>query len=294
MTTVATPTGHLAGRPVTRIGFGAMQLPGPGVFGPPRDRAAALAVLRRVVELGINHIDTAQYYGPDVSNELLHTALHPYPDGLVLVSKVGGDRDDQGNWIAAQRPEQLRAGVEANLASLEVEQVDVVNLRRMDDHPGHSPADQVGLDDQLAEMVALRDEGKIGGIGLSNVSTDQLRHALEGTEIACVQNAYNLLSRDDEPTLALCAERGLAYVPFFPLGSAFGALPKVTDDAVVQQVAVEVGASASQVGLAWLLAHDPSILLIPGTSSIGHLEENTGAAAVRLTAEQIDRLEAAR
>jgi pyridoxine 4-dehydrogenase len=294
MTTSATHTGHLAGHSVTRIGFGAMQLPGPGVFGPPRDRDAALAVLRRVVELGINHIDTAQYYGPDVSNELIHTALHPYSDDLVLVSKVGGDRDDKGNWIPAQRPEQLRAGVEANLASLEIEQVHVVNLRLMDDHAGEMPADQrVSFDDQLAEMVALRDEGKIGAIGLSNVTTEQVRHALESTSIACVQNAFNLLGREDQPTLDLCAERGLAYVPFFPLGSAFGAMRKVTDDAVVQQVAAEVGASASQVGLAWLLAHDPSVLLIPGTSSVGHLEENTAAGSVELTAEQVQRLEAA-
>src|SRR6195952_2302796 len=157
MTTSATHTGHLAGHSVTRVGFGAMQLPGPGVFGPPRDRDAALAVLRRVVELGINHIDTAQYYGPNVSNELIHTALHPYAEGLVLVSKVGGDRDGTGRWVAAQRPEQLRAGVEANLASLDVEQVDVVNLRLMDEHEGEAPPDQrVCFDDQLAEMVALR------------------------------------------------------------------------------------------------------------------------------------------
>jgi pyridoxine 4-dehydrogenase len=290
-----TTYGNLAGHSVARMGFGAMQLPGPGVFGPPRDREAALAVLRRAVELGVNHIDTAQYYGPDVSNELIHTALYPYDEGLVLVSKVGGDRDDQGNWIPAQRPEQLRAGVEANLASLEVEQVHVVNLRLMDDHEGEIPADQrVSFDDQLAEMVALREEGKIGAIGLSNVTTDQVRHALDGTAIACVQNAFNLLHRDDQSTLTLCAERGLAYVPFFPLGSAFGWLPKVTDDEVVKAVATEVGATPVQVGLAWLLAHDPSVLLIPGTSSIDHLEENMDAAEVSLTPEQMARLETAR
>jgi aryl-alcohol dehydrogenase-like predicted oxidoreductase len=271
-----------------------MQLPGRGVFGPPRDREAALAVLRRAVELGVNHIDTAQYYGPDVSNELIHTALHPYPEDLVLVSKVGGDRDDSGGWIPAQRPEQLRADVEANLASLEVERVDVVNLRLMDqgeDVPGEQ---RVAFDDQLAEMVALRDDGKIGGIGLSNVSTEQVRHTLTSTSIACVQNAYNLLHRDDEATLTLGAEHGLAYVPFFPLGSAFGWLPRVTDDSVVQEVAGEVGATPVQVGLAWLLAHDPSILLIPGTSSVDHLEENMGAANVTLSQEQMARLEAER
>lgn len=291
MTTYA----NLAGHSVARIGFGAMQLPGPGVFGPPRDRETALAVLRRAVELGVNHIDTAQYYGPDVANELIHSALHPYDEGLVLVSKVGGDRDETGRWTPAQRPEQLRAGVEANLASLEVEQVDIVNLRLMDEHEDEVTADQrVSFDDQLAEMVALRDEGKIGAIGLSNVTTDQVRHALDGTAIVCVQNAYNLLHRDDEPTLALCADRGLAYVPFFPLGSAFGWLPKVTEDSVVKAVAGEVSATPVQVGLAWLLAHDPSILLIPGTSSLEHLEENMGSAEVTLTPEQMTRLETER
>ena len=284
----------LAGRPVSRIGFGAMQLPGPGVFGPPRDRDAALAVLRRAVELGVDHIDTAQYYGPDVSNELIHTSLHPYPDNLVLVSKVGGARNGTGGWIPAQRPEQLRAGVEANLASLEVDRVDVVNLRVMDDHEG-GPADQkVDFDDQLAEMVALRDEGKIGGVGLSNVTPDQLRRALEGTDIASVQNAYNLLSRDDEPSLQLCLQHGIAYVPFFPLGSAFPGLPKVTEDPVVAEVARETGSTAVQVGLAWLLAHAPSILLIPGTSSIAHLEENLGAGKLTLSPEQKARLDAER
>lgn len=282
----------LAGRPVHRVGFGAMQLPGPGVFGPPRDRDAALAVLRRAVELGVDHIDTAQYYGPDVSNELIHTALHPYPDGLVLVSKVGGARDEQGNWTPAQRPDQLRAGVEANLASLEVEAVDVVNLRLMD--AGHDvPAgQQTSFDDQLAEMVALREEGKIRGIGLSNVSVDQLRHALDGgIEVACVQNPYNLLAKDDEATLTLCAERGIAYVPFFPLGSAFPGMPKVTEHPTVIAAAQGLGVTPVQVGLAWLLGHDPHVLLIPGTSSLEHLEENWAAGDVTLPEDVHTRLD---
>jgi aryl-alcohol dehydrogenase-like predicted oxidoreductase len=284
----------LAGRPVSRIGFGAMQLPGRGVFGPPRDREAALAVLRRAIELGVDHIDTAQFYGPDVSNELIRAALHPYPENLVLVSKVGGARNDTGGWIPAQRPDQLRAGVEANLASLGVERVDVVNLRVMDDHAG-APADQkVNFDDQIAEMVALREEGKIGAVGLSNVSPDQLRRGLESTEIACVQNAYNLLSREDEALLQLCAERGVAYVPFFPLGSAFPGMPKVTEDRTVIEVARETGTTPVQVGLAWLLAHSPSILLIPGTSSIAHVEENMAAGALTLSTEQKARLDAER
>ncbi|MDQ6900694.1 MAG: aldo/keto reductase, partial [Candidatus Dormibacteraeota bacterium] len=184
-----------------------MQLPGPGVWGPPRDRDTALAVLRRAVELGVNHIDTAQYYGAAVSNELIHAALHPYPDDLVLVSKIGAERDDQGSWTVAQRPEQLRAAVEANLRSLAVEQMDVVNLRLMDAGGGtQAPgAERVELDSQLAEMISLRDEGKIGAIGVSNITVDELHQALP-VGIACVQNAYSVLDRSGEPLLDLCRE----------------------------------------------------------------------------------------
>ncbi len=227
-------TASLAGRPVARIGFGAMQLPGPGVWGPPRDRPTALAVLRRAVELGVNHIDTAQFYGRGVANELIHAALHPYPEDLVLVSKVGADRDADGGWIPAASPEHLRSGVEANLVSLAVEQVDVVNLRLMDaghQRPGEQPVD---LDSQLAEMVALRHEGKIGAIGLSNVTADQLRRALPAG-IACVQNAYSLLDRANEPVLDVCREHGLAWVPYFPLGSAFPGVAKVTEHPAVDR-----------------------------------------------------------
>ncbi|MFY0409726.1 oxidoreductase [Solicola sp. PLA-1-18] len=277
-------TVQLAGRPVHRVGFGAMQLPGPGVFGPPRDREAALAVLRRAVELGVNHIDTAQYYGPDVSNELIHTALHPYPDDLVLVSKVGGARDAEGAWIEYARPEELRAGVEDNLRSLEVERVDVVNLRLMD-------GSDVPFADQLGEMVALRDEGKIGGIGLSNVEASHLAEALETTEIACVQNPYNLRQREGQPVLDLCIEHGVAYVPFFPLGSAFPGAAKIPEDPAVVSVAERIGATPSQVGLAWVLAQSDLVLLIPGTSSIAHLEENVGAGDVVLDAEALAELE---
>ncbi len=274
----------LAGRPVARIGYGAMQLPGPGVLGPPRDRAAALAVLRRAVELGVNHMDTAQYYGPDVANELIHAALHPYPDDLVLVTKVGADRDRQGRWIPAQRPHELRAGVEANLRSLEVERIDVVNLRLLGaEQERGSRAAVVDLDSQLAEMIALRAEGKIGGIGVSTVSIDQLRQALPAG-LACVQNAYNLLDRADEPLLALCRERDIAWVPYFPLGSAFAGAARVTEHPTVLAAAAARGVTPAQVGLAWLLAHDPHILLIPGTSRVIHLEENVAAAGVQLDA----------
>ena len=278
----------LAGRPVARMGFGAMQLPGPRVFGPPRDRAAAIAVLRRAVELGVNHIDTAHYYGPGVSNELIHAALHPYPGDLVLVSKVGGARDDQGGWISTQRPEQLRSGVEDNLRSLGVDRVDVVNLRRMDEHAG---PDAVDLDDQLAEMVALRDEGKIGGIGISTVTLEQLKQALP-VGLACVQNPYSLVDRSGEPLLQLCREHGLAWVPYFPLGSAFPGMPKVTEQPDVIDVAQRLGASPAQVGLAWLLAHDEHVLLIPGTSSVAHLEDNVAAADLHLDQRAMTALDA--
>jgi len=275
----------LAGRPVARIGYGAMQLPGPGVLGPPRDRAAAISLLRRAVELGVNHIDTAQYYGPDVANELIHAALHPYPEDLVLVTKVGAERDRQGRWISAQRPHELRAGVEANLRSLEVERIDVVNLRLAGDGaPG------VDFDSQLAEMIALRAEGKIGGIGISSVSLGQLRQALPAG-IACVQNAYNLLDRADEPLLELCSENDIAWVPFFPLGSAFAGAAKVTEHPAVLAAAAAQGATPAQVCLAWLLGHDPHILLIPGTSSLKHLTENVATADVRLDADTTARLD---
>jgi pyridoxine 4-dehydrogenase len=298
MSTTRPPGGSamLAGRRVARIGYGAMQLPGPGVLGPPRDRAMALAVLRRAVELGVNHIDTAQFYGPDVANELIHAALYPYPDDLVLVTKVGAERDRRGGWISAQRPQQLRAGVEANLRSLEVERIDVVNLRLLGAERDHADRAPVDLDSQLAEMIALRAEGKIGGIGISNANIGQLRQALPAG-IACVQNSYNLLDRAGEPLLDLCREHDVAWVPYFPLGSAFAGVARVTQHKAVLAAAAAQGATPAQVGLAWLLAHDPHILLIPGTSSLEHLNENVAAADVRLdaaTMAALDVLAAAR
>ncbi len=297
MTERATPpvppggTAVLAGRPVARIGFGAMQLPGPRVSGPPRDRKAALAVLRRAVELGVNHIDTAQYYGPDVSNEPIHSALAPYPDDLVLVSKVGAERDADGGWIPAQRPEQLRAGVEANLRSLHVEQVDVVNLRLLDARDGNDPGRQpVDLDSQLAEMVSLRDDGMIAGIGLSNITAQQLSQALP-TGIACVQNPYSLLDRSGEAVLEMCRQHDLAWVPYFPLGSAFPGIAKVTEHPTVLAAARALAATPAQIGLAWLLAHDGHTLLIPGTSSGDHLTENMATANVHLDAHWMSVLD---
>ncbi len=278
--------------PVRRIGFGAMQLPGPGVMGPPRDRGEAIAVLRRAVEAGVNHIDTAQYYGPDVANELIHAALHPYPDNLVLVSKVGAVRDANGGWPPAQRPEQLRAAVEDNLRSLAVERLGAVNLRLLD-HPVDDPAQRVPLEDQLAEMVALREEGKIAGVGISTATRAQVEQAIAQADIVCVQNAYSLVNAADAEVLELCHERGIAYVPYFPLGSAFPGLPKVTEQSAVQAVADRLGATPAQVGLAWLLAHRDNILLIPGTSRLAHLEANLAAGDLVLSAEDLAELAAA-
>ena len=285
--------GVLAGRAVARLGYGAMQLAGPGTLTAP-PRQTAISVLRRAVELGADHIDTAQFYGAGVANELIRAALGPNLGGLVLVSKVGAGEDGEGRLRPAQRPEQLRAGVEANLRSLGVDQVDVVNLRRLDGPPGiQAEGDQlVDLDAQLAELAALRDEGKIGGIGLSNVSLQQLRQALP-VGIACVQNAYSVLDRSGEALLALCAELDVAWVPFFPLGSGFPGRAKVTEHPAVVAAAAALGCTPAQAGLAWLLHHDPHILLIPGTTSVAHLEENMAAARVHLdpaTAATLDAL----
>jgi len=287
---MATDTYDLVGRPVRRIGFGAMQLPGPRVFGPPRDREEALAVLRRAVELGVNHIDTAQYYGPDVANELIHEALHPYPDDLVLVSKVGAGRQPDGGWIPAQRPEQLRQGVEANLRSLAVERVDVVNLRLMGEAEGE-PRPPASFEEQLAAMVELREEGKIGGVGLSNVTLEQLQAGVAQTQIACVQNQMSLVERDSEPLLELCRDAGIPFVPFFPLGSAFPGMPKVAEQPAVREVADRLGVTPAQVGLAWLLVYSPNVLLIPGTSSLAHLEENLAASEIELDGQALTQLE---
>ena len=285
-------TGKLADHTVARVGFGAMQLAERGQRGPV-DRDTAVTVLRRAVELGVNHIDTAEFYGQSVANGLIRDALHPYPEDLVLVSKVGAEREG-ARLVPAQQPAQLRAGVEANLRTLGIECLPVVNMRRVDTRPGLvATGDQVvDLDAQLAELVALRDEGKIGAIGLSHVSVDQLRHALPAG-IVCVQNLYNMLDRTAEPLLAACHGNDIAFVPFFPLGSAFPGAPKVTEHPAVQAAATALDRTPAQVGLAWLLAHDPGILLIPGTSSVPHLEENVAAADLPLDAATMAALDAA-
>jgi len=274
---VLAATFPLGPRQVRRIGFGAMQLPGPGVFGPPRDHDTAIAILRRAVDLGMNHIDTAEFYGPSVANELIREALWPYPEELVLVSKVGARRDDTGGWHGAGSPSELRSDVESNLRTLGLEQVPIVNLRI------HAPdiADAM-FDDQVQAMVSMRDEGLIGGIGVSNVSIDQFLRALELTAIVTVQNLFNIVDQSTRPVLDACRERNIPFVPFFPVGSAFGDENRVLASQLVRDVAARIDAKPAQVALAWTLAQAPNVLLIPGTSSLAHLEENMAVADIHL------------
>jgi len=265
----------LVGRIVNRMGFGAMQLPGPGVFGPPADRAVALGILRRAVDAGVNHIDTSEFYGPRVANELIRQALAPYPEDLVIVSKVGARRDEHGAWLPAQTPAELRAGVEENLVTLGIEQLPVVNLRR-------HPHGEVDLDDQLAAMESMVDDGLIAGIGLSNVSLDEYRQAARSITVACVQNAYSIMNRSGEDVFDACQADNVPFVPFFPLGSAFAPTNPVLTSPEIQATAGRLNATAAQVALAWLLGRHPCVLLIPGTSSPAHLEENLAAADLHL------------
>ena len=272
---------------VARIGFGAMQLPGPGVFGPPRDRGQALAVLRRAVELGVDHIDTSQYYGPAVANELIREALYPYPDNLALVSKVGARRDESGGWLPYNEPDQLRRAIEDNLRTLGVEQLAAVNLRLMDDA---TPDGR--FDDQLTAMIQAREDGLIGGVGLSNITVEQLLRALARTPVVCVQNPLNLADRASMPLLEECTSRGIAFVPFFPLGSGFVRPNPVLDNEQVRHIADRLGITAAQVALAWTFRLAPNVLLIPGTSSVRHLEENLAVADIELDEEAQQQLAA--
>jgi aryl-alcohol dehydrogenase-like predicted oxidoreductase len=282
-------TTHLGEKPINRIGFGAMQLAGPGVFGPPRDPDAVRAVLRRAIELGVDHIDTAQYYGPDVVNDLIRDTLYPYPENLKLVTKVGGRRDQGGAWLPAQTPEELRAGVEDNLRSLRVERMDLVNLRLIGD--GEAP--DVPLAEQLGALEDLRQQGKLDLIGLSSAGQDRIEQALELVNLSEVQNSYSIMDRQDDPLVELCRERAIAFVPFFPLGSAFtGGPAKLAQDPQISKVADKHGVTAPQVALAWLLARYERMLLIPGTVSVAHLEENLAAIDLELDAEDLAGLEA--
>ncbi|MGA7055192.1 MAG: oxidoreductase [Mycobacterium sp.] len=270
---------------VWRVGYGAMQLAGDGVFGPPRDRDDAIAVLRAAVDAGVDHIDTAQYYGPGVVNQLIREALYPYPDKLALVSKVAARREGFGAVLPHDDPDQLRAGIEDNLATLGVEQLTAVNLRVLD----NAVPDERFVD-QLGALVAAREEGLIAGIGISNVTRRHLLRALEVTDIVCVQNAYNLADRASRAVLSECTVRGIAFVPFCPLG-----WPKKQHDAIrthpiVTRIAASHGATPAQVALAWLLAIADNVLLIPGTSSRSHLAENIGAASLSLHDDEVASL----
>lgn len=281
--------GTLAGRTVSRVGYGAMQL-----RRLDGDRAAAIALLRRAIELGVDHVDTAEFYGDGFVNGIIRDVLRPGDDVLVA-TKVGATPDPGGPLPlrAAQRPEELRASVEDNLKSLGTDRIPLVNLRRMDTLPGLlAEGDQVvDVDDQLAVMTAMRDEGKIGAIGLSSVTVDVLRRALPAG-IACVQNAYSLVGRADEDLLALCVAEDIAWVPFFPLGGEFPGMPKVTDEPAVHTAASALGRTPSQIGLAWLLHHAPNVHLIPGTANAEHLEANIAAGALVLDDATLATLDA--
>jgi pyridoxine 4-dehydrogenase len=262
---------------VSPVGFGAMRLSGPNVFGPPADRSEAVALLRDAVDNGVNHIDTAEYYGPTIVNQLIREALHPYAPDLVLVSKVGAARGRRGEIFAYDKPEQLRSGIEDNLKTLGVETLAVVNLRLM-----RASVPDAFFDEQLGAMIAARDDGLIGAVGLSNVSVAHLQHALEFVEVACVQNAFHPADRSSEPVLEECTRRNVAFVPFAPLG--FGST-SLLNNATLASIATRLGCTAAQACLAWELAAAPNMLLIPGTASRQHLHENLAASRVRLDAD---------
>jgi aryl-alcohol dehydrogenase-like predicted oxidoreductase len=270
-------TFQLGDRRVHRLGYGAMQLAGPGVFGPPRDRDAALAVLRAAVESGVDHIDTSDFYGPHVTNRLIRDALHPYRDDLVIVTKIGARRDDKGGWLPAFSREELTAAVHDNLRNLGLDALDVVNLRIMFDT--HGPAEG-SIAEPLSVLAELQRQGLVRHVGLSNVTPTQIAEGRGICNIACVQNQYNLAHRDDDGLIDELAHDGIAYVPFFPLGG-FSPLQSST----LSDVAARLGATPMQVALAWLLQRSPNILLIPGTSSVDHLHENLAAADLVLSDE---------
>ena len=275
---------RLGVRQVNRIGYGAMQLAGPGVFGPPKDHEQAIAVLREAVASGVNHIDTSDFYGPHVVNEIIREALSPYADNLVLVTKLGARRGDDASWLPWNKPDELAQGLRDNLRNLGVEAMEVVNLRIMGAVHGPSEA---SIANQVEVMAALRRQGLVRHIGLSNVTRRQIEEAQSIAPIVCVQNHYNLVHRDDDELIDWLAAQGIAYVPFFPLG---GFSPLQSEE--LSGIAAEVGATPMQVALAWLLRRSPNILLIPGTSSLTHLEENLAVAELDLAEHVLQRLDA--
>ena len=276
----------MGGRTVHRLGYGAMQLAGPHVFGPPRDPEAAIAVLRQVVASGIDHIDTSDFYGPHVTNRLIREALHPYPDNLVIVTKVGARRGDDGSWLEAASPAELTSAVHDNLRNLGLDVLDVVNLRVFGIGQG---ASEGSIEARLTALADLQRQGLIRHIGLSNVTAAQFEEGRRLADIVCVQNLYNIANRSDDALIDDLKGRGVAYAPYFPLGG-FTPLQSET----LSSVAARLGATPMQVALAWLLKRSPNILLIPGTSSLAHLQENLAAARLDLPDEAIAELDAAK
>ncbi|WP_027052223.1 aldo/keto reductase family oxidoreductase [Mesorhizobium erdmanii] len=272
-------TYKLGDRTVKRLGYGAMQLAGPGVFGPPKDRDAALAVLREAIASGVDHIDTSDFYGPHVTNQIIREALHPYPANLTIVTKISARRDDKGAWLPAMSPKELTQAVHDNLRNLGLDVIEVVNLRSM--HGIHGPAEG-SLEPQLNTLAELQRQGLVRHIGLSNVTRAQIAQGRGIADIVCVQNQYNIAHREDDALIDELAADGIAYVPFFPLG---GFSPLQSD--TLANVAQKLGATPMQVALAWLLRRAPNILLIPGTSSVDHLRENLAAAELDLPANAI-------
>lgn len=281
--TFAPATFKLGSRTVKRLGYGAMQLAGPGVFGPPKDHDAALAVLREAIAQGIDHIDTSDFYGPHVTNRLIREALAPYPDDLVIVTKIGARRGADGSWLPAFSAEALTQAVHDNLSNLGLDVLDVVNLRIMFDT--HGPAEG-SIEAPLTVLAGLQQQGLVRHIGLSNVTPAQIAQGRGIAEIVCVQNQYNLAHRDDDALIDDLARDGIAYVPFFPLGG-FNPLQSST----LSEIAARLGATPMQVALAWLLRRAPNILLIPGTSSVGHLRENLAAAELELSDDVLQELD---
>jgi pyridoxine 4-dehydrogenase len=277
-------TFEFAGHPVHRMGYGAMQLAGPGVFGPPKDHDAALAVLREALALGVDHIDTSDFYGPHITNRLIREALHPYPDGLVIVTKVGATRGEDGAWLSAQEPADIGRGVHDNLRNLGLDALDVVNMRIMGDV--HSPSEG-SIEKQVTALAELQRQGLVRHIGLSNVTPNQIAEAQRIAQIVCVQNHYNVVQRADDALVDDLAAKGIAYVPFFPLG---GFTP--IQSSALSGIAQKLDVTPMQVALAWLLHRSPNILLIPGTSSLGHLRENMQAGQLRLSDEVLAELNA--
>lgn len=274
-----------AGPTLNRMGYGAMQLSGPQIWGPPKDRAAAIAVLRHAVGSGVNHIDTSDFYGPHVTNQIIREALHPYPEDLTIVTKVGGRRGNDASWLPAQTPAELTQAIHDNLRNLGLDVLDVVNLRLMGDGTGHGPVEG-SIGERFETLAELRRRGLIRHLGISNATPAQVEEALTIAPVVCVQNLYNVAFRTDDSLIDSLAARGIAYVPFFPLGG-FTPLQSTT----LSNVAARLGATPMQTALAWLLHRSPNILLIPGTSSLAHLRENLAAAELALSPDALGELD---